>query len=75
LSEPSKELLRALYRENRGKVWGLGGGLVVALIVGFLGWKILLLLVLGAVGFLVGKYVDDQKKMEGPEDEKNQPLP
>jgi uncharacterized membrane protein len=75
LSEPSKELLLALYRENRGKVWGLGGGLVVALIVGFLGWKILLLLVLGAVGFLVGKYVDDKKKMEGPEDEKNQPLP
>jgi hypothetical protein len=43
--------------------------------VGFLGWKVLLLLVLGAAGFLVGKYVDDRKKMEGPEDEKGEPLP
>jgi len=75
MSEPAKDLLWALYRENRGKAWGLGAGLLAGLIVGFLGWKILLLLVLGAAGFLVGKYVDDRKKMEGTEDEKDQPLP
>jgi uncharacterized membrane protein len=47
---------------------------VLALVVGVLGWKLLLVLVFAAVGFLVGKYLDDQKKMEG-EDEKDQPLP
>jgi uncharacterized membrane protein len=75
MSEPAKDLLWALYRENRGKAWGLGAGLLAGLIGGFLGWKILLLLILGAAGFLVGKYVDDRKKMEGPEDEKDQTLP
>jgi uncharacterized membrane protein len=75
MNEPAKDLLWVLYRENRGKAWGLGTGLLAGLIVGFLGWKVLLLLVLGAAGFLVGKYVDDRKKMEGPEDEKDQTLP
>jgi uncharacterized membrane protein len=75
MSEPSKDLLWTLYRENRGKAWGLGAGIVAGLIVGFLGWKIFLILVFGAVGFFVGKYVDDQRKMEGLDDEKDQPLP
>lgn len=75
MSEPSRDLLLALYRENRGKAWGLGAGIVAGLVVGFLGWKVLLLLVFAGVGFLVGKYADDRKKMDGPEDEKGEPLP
>lgn len=75
MSEPAKDLLWTLYRENRGKAWGLGAGIVAGLIVGFLGWKVLLLLAFGVVGFLVGKYVDDQRKIDGSEDEKDQPLP
>ncbi len=69
MSEASKELLWTLYRENRGKAWGLGAGIVAGLVVGFLGWKVLLLLLFAGVGFLVGKYADDRKKMEGTENE------
>jgi len=75
MSDPGKDLFLALYREHRGKVWGAGAGVLVALIIGLLGWKIFLVLIFGAVGYLVGKYVDEQRSMEEHEHTEDQPKP
>ena len=75
MSDPAKDLFLALTREHRGKVWGAGAGIAIALVIGLLGWKIFLVLIFGAVGYLVGKYVDDQRSMEEDEHAEDQPKP
>lgn len=75
MSDPTKDLFLALAREHRGKVWGAGAGILIALIIGLLGWKFFLVLIFGAVGYFVGKYVDDQRSMEEHEHAEDQPKP
>jgi uncharacterized membrane protein len=60
-----EKILSELLVKHRGKTIGVGLGLIASiLLVSFGFWKTLLIVLCIALGYLLGKRVDDEKNIE-----------